>query len=396
MNIYDTKVWKKFTSKYPTPLQKEHICSIVKQFNVRSHQIRVVADLCDADYVGDWVAAYARVVEYIKEHGGVHTLELYQLRYGDLEGLKRYNENKQRKSNTLISFIRRHGLEEGTKRYDSFCISNRGNKTVERFIKKYGRIQGTLKHKNLREKERLKGTKTYFVERYGSNDGAKIYDDKISKLRFGASRQGFIAKYGEDEGNIRIREAKNNVSLTSYQKRYGELEGLRRYNEHVAKCKFNNTSEGFIARHGETLGRERYNAWLTTSTIGVASFSRISQELFSEIDNSDPNTYYATKNKEFVLNTDTGVYFFDYTNTRLKKIIEFNGDIFHGNPSIFCRSDRPHPFNKNLTCEDMWRYDEVKINQVVKRGYEVLVIWEKDYRLNKDNEISRCRQFLGI
>ena len=77
-----------------------------------------------------------------------------------------------------------------------------------------------------------------------------------------------------------------------------------------------------------------------------------------------------------------------------KKIIEFNGDIFHGNPSIFSKDDKPNPFDKKITCEDMWRNDKRKIDFIKEEGFEVLTIWENDYRLNKNEIIEKCKKFL--
>jgi len=396
MNIYETKIWKKFTQKTPNQEQLYQIQQIIHQFKIKSHQIRIIAEFCEVDLKGNWLDAYSKVVQYIQIYGGKHTLELFQLRYGIEEGLLKYKNNKFLKSNTRESFIRRYGYLEGLDRYNSFCLKNKGNKTIDRFIKKYGKEEGVIKFNNLKHKEKNKGTKDYFISKYGEGEGCKIYEKKISALNFGASTLGFVSKYGEVDGLKRIKESKNNTSLLSYQKRYGVDNGLYRYNKFIAKKRFNNTLESYILRYGELEGKSKYENWLSTSALGVSSYSKISQELFDMLDSQNPYVYYATKNKEFVMNTDTGVYFFDYVNIKTKKIIEFNGDIFHGNPTIYSITDTPHPYKKNRTCEEMWYYDEIKIKQATTKNYDVLVIWEKDYRIDKNNEINKCKAFLGI
>lgn len=395
MKLYMTETWKKYTDKEPTEWQREQISQIQRHHKIKNYQIRIIADFCEVGLTESWLEAYNKVLMYIKR-GGTNTLESYQLRYGVIEGERRFKLIKSSRCNTLESFVRRHGEIEGLVKYNSFCLKNRGNKSLERFIFKYGDKEGVEKFNKLRNSEMSRGTESYFINRYGDKKGREIFKSKIKSLNFGASTEGFIFKYGADEGLKKIKERKNNTSLKSYITRYGEEIGLLKYNNLILRKKFFNTLESYIQRYGEQAGPIKYNKWLETSAVGIAGYSKISQQLFDEIDQFNTYTYYATKNKEFVLNTDIGVFFFDYVNIKSKKIIEFNGDIYHGNPTIYKSDDTPNPFNKTLTCEDMWAYDEKKINQAKLRGYDILVIWEKDFKINKNYEIDRCKEFLGI
>jgi G:T-mismatch repair DNA endonuclease (very short patch repair protein) len=44
--------------------------------------------------------------------------------------------------------------------------------------------------------------------------------------------------------------------------------------------------------------------------------------------------------------------------------------------------------------KDIWKNDELKIQKVIERGYKVLVVWEKDYRNDKEKVIEECIKFL--
>lgn len=81
-------------------------------------------------------------------------------------------------------------------------------------------------------------------------------------------------------------------------------------------------------------------------------------------------------------------YDFCYNN----KIIEFNGDYWHCNPKIY--KENFYNKSKHKTAKEIWKYDNQKIKLARKQGFDVLVIWESDYRNNKENIINKCYEFL--
>ncbi len=76
------------------------------------------------------------------------------------------------------------------------------------------------------------------------------------------------------------------------------------------------------------------------------------------------------------------------------KVIEFNGDTFHANPLIYGKHDTPNPFDKNQTAQDIWDKDNEKISYYKNKGYDILVIWESDWKKNKNKVIEECKTFL--
>lgn len=68
------------------------------------------------------------------------------------------------------------------------------------------------------------------------------------------------------------------------------------------------------------------------------------------------------------------------------------GDYWHCNPSIY-----PSNFyNKTVqkTAEDIWKKDNAKYSFAKENGYDVLVIWEKDYKQNPEKIIKECLNYL--
>lgn len=394
MRVDETKLFKKYCNKRLSKKQLDMVATIKKEYGLKSHQVKIIANFCMYNVRGNWVERYKKYIDYVKEHGNKQTRESYMLRFGENKGAKKYNDYCLSKVSSLENFIKRYGELEGRERWKLFCKRNKGNKTRNRFVEKYGEEEGVKKFEQLRCNEKEKGTLKYKIKLHGISKGELIYKEHQKALHHGASIQGFIDKYGEVMGRVKMRESKDNTSLYSFQKRYGYEEGRRKYNEYIVKKKYDNTLQGFISRYGDE-GKGRYTKWLETSCLGSCKdgVSPLSQELFEQVDESD-TSFYAKKNKEFVVNHGIGSYFYDYVDIETRKVIEFNGDIYHGNPTIFCEDDTPNPYNKSLTCKDMWKKDKLKIDFIKNKGYNVLVVWEKDYKANKNQTIRLCKDFL--
>ena len=131
-------------------------------------------------------------------------------------------------------------------------------------------------------------------------------------------------------------------------------------------------------------------------------YSKISQELFYKLLETYNITkrdkiYFGSHNGEYKLEKEKGgLWLYDFTDTINKKIIEFNGDMYHGNPRKYKASDTPHPFRKNITAQEMWNNDKEKTRIANVNGFEVLTIWDSEYRWgNKKEIINKCIKFLN-
>jgi ssDNA-binding Zn-finger/Zn-ribbon topoisomerase 1 len=185
--------------------------------------------------------------------------------------------------------------------------------------------------------------------------------------------------YSKEESKVKVSENQTTFSLEKCIEKYGEDEGLKRFTD-------------------------RQNKWLNsliTNGNMVIGYSKISQELFYKLletyEINDRNKiYFATHNKEFRLNkTEGGLWLYDFTDLKNKKIIEYNGDDYHANPKKYLAEDYPNPFKKDITAQEIWDKDSKKINMAKKNGFEVMVIWDSEYRWgNKKKVINKCLEFL--
>lgn len=79
-----------------------------------------------------------------------------------------------------------------------------------------------------------------------------------------------------------------------------------------------------------------------------------------------------------------------------KKIIEYNGDEYHANPEMFEADEYPHPFRKDKTAKEIWEKDKRKIEVAKEKGFEVLTIWDSEYRNDKEKILNKCKEFLKL
>lgn len=77
-----------------------------------------------------------------------------------------------------------------------------------------------------------------------------------------------------------------------------------------------------------------------------------------------------------------------------KKIIEFYGDFWHANPSIFSECKKLYPYGKNaMLVKDIWEKDNIRISYL-KNKYNVLIIWESEWNKHKEKCVDKIRKYL--
>jgi len=206
---------------------------------------------------------------------------------------------------------------------------------------------------------------------------------KALKNRIGSTTIEYFIQKGLSEDNARkeLKERQTTFSLEKCIEKYGESEGRLRW----------------LKR------QERWQKNLLENGNMKCGFSRISQELFHEIFrhmdyNESQNIYYATKNREYFISIKKfGFFSYDYVDVSRRKIIEYNGDSYHANPKKYESSDYPHPFYKENgpTAQEIWTKDKLKREVAESQGFEVLIIWDSEYRKDKKKIIEQCLNFLN-
>lgn len=48
-----------------------------------------------------------------------------------------------------------------------------------------------------------------------------------------------------------------------------------------------------------------------------------------------------------------------------------------------------------MFAQDKWKKDKEKIDYAKSKGYMVLIIWERDFKNNKEDVIKECLEFIN-
>lgn len=186
----------------------------------------------------------------------------------------------------------------------------------------------------------------------------------------------------EDEAKAALKERQTTFSLEKCIEKLGEEEGTKRWLARQEKWQttLNNLPE-----------EEKKRIAALKMTNSGCSISKAEKELFKTLSETFPELV-----SQLVLSADidsSSNRWFVYDINLGNKIIEYNGDYWHANPSKYS-SDWFNPKTK-LTAKETWLKDKVKIEMANNNGYEVLVIWENDYKTDKEKEIQKCISFLS-
>jgi very-short-patch-repair endonuclease/uncharacterized protein YlzI (FlbEa/FlbD family) len=247
-------------------------------------------------------------------------------------------------------------------------------------IDRYGNDLGTSKFNQYREKQSYTNSFEYKNNKHGWD---RERYDSFNKSR-GVTLHNLIKKHGKAEGILRFEKYCKQQSETSTLEYIFNKFGEERANEILdAKGK---RIKYFERTYGENAIEKYVEYW---NNIKNPYYSKISIELFNllifEMRLEEYKMYYG-EYEYGIYDKKTSQYFkYDFTIPELKLIIEFNGDSWHANPSIYSKDDKPHPINKEVTSRELWKYDEVKKKAAEANGFTVLYVWENEYRNNFEN-----------
>lgn len=276
--------------------------------------------------------------------------------------------------------------------------SKRGKKIKERFDKE-------LESNVLYNHERSPKTKEFWIKKgYSEEEAEKEVSKRMESMyktsakvrkenpeKYKASYNNKIEYYltkglSQEDAEKALKERQAVGRLDKFIERYGEEEGALRWKKRQEKW-----METLEVNDQYIKGTKKIKGSI------IGGYSEVSQKLFRSIEEilQVNNFYYATKNKEYFLSLKGNIFYsYDFCDRDNKKIIEFNGDIFHGNPKLFESFEKPNPFRQDLTAEDIWKYDKLKNDAAINKGFKTLIVWEHDYKKNPDLVVQKCIEFL--
>lgn len=236
-------------------------------------------------------------------------------------------------------------------------------------------------HKSNTTEQERKERSPFCIEFHDNDEKSlkKFRDKALSNREFDTRLDYYIKRgFTEEESEKKLKNRQTTFTLEKCILKYGEEQGKLVYKERQQKWQKSLLLNGNLK----------------------CGFSKVSQDLFYSILEYYPiekrkDIYFATKNQEYFLSLKGGIFFqYDFTDLNSKKMIEYNGDEYHANPIMFKENDYPHPFRKNITAQEIWNKDSDKIRTANEQGFDVLTIWDSEYKKDRNGTLNRCLDFL--
>jgi hypothetical protein len=366
---------------------------------------------------------YDRIMKLIKYGRDSSSLEACKLRYGDIEGIKFYNQKKSKSKQTLEKYIQKYGEIDGKIKYKNYCRSK--SMSLEMCIKRHGEIEGIKVYEKFWKNTGFGTSKRAFKKRHGDN-WEKYYNEFVMNQGKNNTLEGKILKYGEEEGIIKYRELNEKKSKSSNKENFVKklLESGHSFNEiqNMVIDRWDNVSlKSFISRYGEIDGKMKYNEYIKNvrkkSPLCLEYYEDknidkdVAFEIISEIQwknnkkisrySKESLKYFDILNKifqkrgynclykgdelgikltkeEYDLYERNRLFFYDFFIPDINLIIEYHGVRFH--------DDIDYDSTLNITEEEIkkieYNRDFYKKWIAEFRGYKVIIL--RSWVLNKD------------
>jgi hypothetical protein len=347
---------------------EKSVTSVLENRKVTADRMKNLAYWVKYDVIDDYLERFDKLLGHRKTDSS--SKEIHILRYGEEEGLRRFEEKSTSCAQTEKNMIDRYGKKEGLKKWEAYKTKISFANSEDGYISRYGEDVGTEKFKKQAERNSGNLTLERKIELFGEEVGLEEYNKMKITLKERHSLENYINLFGEEEGSHKytklcaVRSYKN--SLSYYIEKYGEEEGIKKIKE------------------------------VKNTGMHMNNFSKISMELFDNLKNfstkygADEETIHLNESE----NKECSIWNIKPDFIYKNKIIEFHGDRFHGNPELFADDDCCHPFQSNVTAKDMRNNDDRRNKVLENRGYEIKIVWESDFRKNKNEIIAECKQFL--
>jgi G:T-mismatch repair DNA endonuclease (very short patch repair protein) len=176
----------------------------------------------------------------------------------------------------------------------------------------------------------------------------------------------------EEEAKAEVSRRQTTFSLEKCIERYGEEAGLKRWQERQDGWMKTINSKSF--EELEKINQSKI--WKS------GSMSKVSKDLFEHLNGGEMMVQLSNKRTMIDFSVD-------------KKIIEFYGDYWHANPEKYPDDSTIFKRRKGyLTAAEIRHQDKNRIIELTSMGYDVLIVWENEYRKNKKGTIEKCLEFL--
>jgi hypothetical protein len=253
------------------------------------------------------------------------------------------------------------------------------------------------------------------IKKHGAVDGQVRWDQYRAKQAYSNSYEYKKLKFGWTPNQFDAYNSSRAQTLEKMIERHGEDLGVVKWKEYCDRQAYTNTKAYFIQKYGETLGIEKYikiNKKKAVNDPGALSkkldvsiedavsiimsrqkqffTSNIEQEFISAIENKIGNLDHTTTRNPFGKWSPLLGTYVVYDIKHHDCIIEFNGDYWHANPKIY----KDTAVIRGKLAIDIQQRDMLKLKTAQDLGFRTLVVWESEYKQNKELIIQEACKWL--
>lgn len=276
--------------------------------------------------------------------------------------------------------------------WDDLVIHLEKNKSLgcamkeEKMILLYGEKEGKRKWEEYKNKQALTNTFEYKNKKYGMT---KEEFDEYNKKR-AVTKENLIKRHGTEKGSHIWEKYRERQAYTNTKDYLGD-----RYE--VVNQKKSHNVENYMKKYNLNR-KEAIDKLQKLFSYSSLFYSKDSQKLCWYIFNNlsdleKEKTHFGELNGEYSVFCEKkkGFYLYDFVCSELELCVEYHGDHYHGNPKLYTPSQTLRGRGQSKTkAHEVWKRDEEKNNVIrEKRNYEVLVVWESDWKKNREQVLSK-------
>ena len=159
------------------------------------------------------------------------------------------------------------------------------------------------------------------------------------------------------------------------------------------------TKENFIRKYGEIDGIIKWKSYLDGIRRGYSKTAIKFIEKIVHANKENHKLFYGENEKKFDIFENGFTYVLvdlydevlvDLYDETTNKVIEFYGDFWHANPTIYKEND---VVRNGLTAKEIWNHDEERINLLKEKfNLNVKIVWECDSK--GKNVLNDCLRWI--
>jgi len=212
-------------------------------------------------------------------------------------------------------------------------------------------------------------------DRFKDNDR---YNTFIKNLKYSKTIDYYIEKHGKDNGEkiwYDIQSKKDSMSFKYFLNKNNNdyNKTLLEYNNRIKSVCGNKCIGGFYSKESITL----FDKFINELKIEKTNIIYGENEYFLSYFDYELNKY-----RKF---------YYDFVDIKNKIIVEYNGLKWHPNKNKMTKEQYNkwvHPFQKDIKLEDLEKKDILKIKIAEEHGFNVIIIWDCDEKINKNYNLN--------